>query len=282
MTRPYQGAYSRRFSNFSTAGGNTTYSVNVYSNMPEMGSVTYTIESSVNTGRVPVDDTKGGSGLPAGTVIRVKAVPKSGYKFVSWRGDVPGGMTQSSAFTVTVTKDIILYANFERQNYPTKTANIQWNGAMGRVSGSSSNFTLGSGTPANSATVTAVQGSSVTLTATPLDGYHFVKWSGGPSSISGHTEPTRTFQLNEAYTINAIFAADNPNPGSHADEPGVVVGGETPVGGQDPENPEPNTNGGGATGGITMQTVTAFVKKWWWALAIVAYVVYKEWKGGRK
>ena len=45
-------------------------------------------------------------------------------------------------------------------------------------------------------------GTKVTLTATPSDGYHFVKWS------DGDTNPTRTVTVTRSYIYVAVFAQD--------------------------------------------------------------------------
>ncbi|MEQ1749618.1 MAG: hypothetical protein ABL974_09370, partial [Prosthecobacter sp.] len=57
--------------------------------------------------------------------------------------------------------------------------------------------------------------SSVTLTATPAAGYHFVNWkqnadAGGPQRIVGTTSPTFTFLVAYSAFLTANFEANNP------------------------------------------------------------------------
>ena len=51
-----------------------------------------------------------------------------------------------------------------------------------------------------------VKGSSITLTATPNDGYYFVNWTNG-SGNAVSTDATYTFELNEDLALTANFAA---------------------------------------------------------------------------
>lgn len=76
---------------------------------------------------------------------------------------------------------------------PVETANVTINAVandaqMGSVSGGG----------------TYVQGASVTLTATPNTGYHFVQWS------NGRTTASITVTADADATFTATFAADNP------------------------------------------------------------------------
>lgn len=141
---------------------------------------------------------------------------------------------------------------------PVCTAKVAWNGKMGRVNGNG--LVLYTEAHEGMGAVSAAQGSSVTLTASPLAGYRFVKWHGAP--VEGKTSPEVTFQMNADCSIAAEFAAVDPGTGGAG---GVVVGPETP---EKPSSVKKDS------------AVAAFVKKWWWALLIAAYVIYKE--GGSK
>ena len=51
-------------------------------------------------------------------------------------------------------------------------------------------------------------GAKVTIKATPLQGYHFVKWS------DGDTNATRELTMDKNYTLQAVFTADETSGGS--------------------------------------------------------------------
>lgn len=141
------------------------------------------------------------------------------------------------------------------------TLKVSWNGAMGRVNGSG-NFQISPDTPACEASATVISGTSVALTATPLDGYHFVGWRGVP--VEGVTSQSVNVKVAADYNVTAVFAPD------------------TPV-----DHKEPSGNGGNvpqitSQGGGIVDQVKPFVKKWWWAILIVAFIAYKEWKGGKQ
>ncbi|MCR5040053.1 MAG: hypothetical protein K6A94_12060 [Bacteroidales bacterium] len=312
MNKPaYTGAYSRRFSNKTSTdagqgnyqnGSATNYRVITTANDRSMGDVAIKLLSTpVPTGQFvaeqkPKDNPQlsrftptAGTVYQSGTRIRLVATPNRGCEFVSWAD----GVTSASR-DVTVNRDMTFKAIFKKTAVPTGgndaqnlTANIKWDGSMGRVNGNG--LVYGNGTPASSASITAAQGSTVTLTAEARDGFHFVKWTGGPTN---GTEKTNTymFQMNNNYNIKAVFEADDNGHGDVTDdEKPVDNDGEVPSGGGGGGNTWGTASGsetetgtgtiGGQTKGFDLK---AFVKKWWWAILIVAYVVYKEWKGGAK
>ena len=126
------------------------------------------------------DETKGtvegGGKYQEGASVTLKATPKEGYKFVKWSD----GKT-ANPYTFTATKDVTLKATFEEITYTITT----------RVS------------PTNGGTVTGggsyKYGSSVKLTATPKEGYKFVKWNDGT------TANPYTFKATKSLTITATF-----------------------------------------------------------------------------
>lgn len=288
--RPYQGAYSRRFSNYSAAnketsgsaaGTATGFNISCSTAEPEMGEVKLT-QISMPSGSVISADQPGTSApatrgaYAAGCNYRAEAKPFAGFRFVQWQTNI-GNDGNTHNFNTRVVefkleKDTWLIARFEKAQGAgdtSKTANVSWDGSMGRVTGNG--LVLSDTGRANSGVLTANAGSTVTLTASPLAGYHFVKWQGVP--VDGKTTETVSFQMNNNYNIKAVFAADNPNSGG-----GNVVGGGGGGGSVITDQPvdQPTVTGGKTNTG----KVKAFVKKWWWAILIVAYVVYKE--GGKK
>ena len=96
-----------------------------------------------------------------GTSLELTATPAEGYKFTGWSDD-----STENPYTVTVTENISLVANFEE--IPTYTVNVSVNG-NGSVEKSAGSV---------------LEGNTVTLTATPAEGYKFTGWYQGEELIS--------------------------------------------------------------------------------------------------
>ena len=120
----------------------------------------------------------GGGTVKDSTSVTITATPKSGYNFVKWSN----GLTTATA-TIKVTSDTTLVAEFEEK--PTWTVTL-----------SSNNSTYGSVSGGG----TVKDSSSVTITASPAEGYKFVKWS------NGLTNATATIKVTSDTTLVAEFA----------------------------------------------------------------------------
>lgn len=170
------------------------------------------------------------------------------------------------------------------ESSPLKTfqLKVRWNGTKGRVVGSG-NFALESDSAAACvANASAVAANTITLTATPKSGYRFAGWRGIP--VAGNTNETVTIKMLQNYDVTAVFeAVENPGGGDYTGGDENTGGGENP-GGNDYTGGGENPGGGYTPIAPTNPTDVAktFVKKWWWAILIVAYIAYKEWKGSRK
>ncbi|HPT08410.1 MAG TPA: FISUMP domain-containing protein [bacterium] len=139
-----------------------------------------------------------------GSGTNVKAIPNSGYRFVSWTD----GNTSATRTDLNITSDKSVTANFTRTYTLTYTA-----GTGGTLSGQT-NQTVNSG------------GSGTTVTAIPNSGYRFVSWSDGVNSAS-RTDTNITSDKN----INATFAPYTYTVTYAAGENGVLrqSGSTTPV-----------------------------------------------------
>ncbi len=142
----------------------------------------YTISVSAN----PTNGgtVSGGGTYQQGQSCTVNATPASGYTFVRWTEN-GNQVSTNASYTFTVTGNRTLVAQFQQQSYTiTATAN-----------------------PANGGTVTGggnyTFGQNCTLTATPAQGYDFVKWTKNGVQVS--TNPTYSFTVTESATYVAHF-----------------------------------------------------------------------------
>ena len=119
-----------------------------------------------------------------GESVTLKATPAEGYTFVGWK---EGNSTVSSTatYTFTANKNRTLVAEFKINTYTISASANPANG--GTVSG---------GGDYN-------HGQSVTLKATPAEGYTFVGWKEGNSTVS--SSATYTFTANKDRTLVADF-----------------------------------------------------------------------------
>ena len=132
-------------------------------NMQETGVNRYTVE--VASADEAMGSVMGGGTYDEGETVTLAAIPASGYHFVQWSDGNTDNPRQ-----VTVTEDMSLTAEFS---------------ASCKLTVSSSDDTKGS--------VTAV------LTATPKEGYRFVRWN------DGNTDNPRTVFVTESVDLVAEF-----------------------------------------------------------------------------
>lgn len=275
-SEPY---WKKRFSNYVAAGAGSAntgeYNLVVVPNDPARGGVT--VEKLVDpspmaSSSATVDYASGRGSGSTGNRYRVKASASKGFRFVEFQTNLDGvGGTVQNPLEFVLSKDTRIVAVFQKAlnvSQPNRTAKVSWDGKMGRVNGNS--LVTSPEVREGVGTVSATQGSSVTLTASPLAGYRFVKWHGAP--VEGKTSTTVSFPMNSDYSIRAEFAANDPVPGSGGG--GVNIGGG---GAENPENPAEEPASVRKDSGVM-----AFVKKWWWALLIAAFFIYKEREGGSK
>lgn len=115
----------------------------------------------------------------SGSKIRVTAAPNQGYTFDGWSGDASG---TDAVQTVTMDANKSLTARFERTGAVTVPESVN-------ATQPGSHAVLVQVTPFNAGTVTPSsamyeEGTQVTLTATPAEGYRFVWWEGDASGSS--------------------------------------------------------------------------------------------------
>lgn len=134
------------------------------------------ISIAVNT----MDNTMGQANILSGpncdSTALVEAIPYYGYHFNHWNdGDT------NNPRTITLTQDTAFTAYFEKNSYTVTV--LSNNAVMGHVTGSDTVLYL----------------DSVTISATPNYGYHFVRWN------DNNAENPRTVQVTQDKTYTAIF-----------------------------------------------------------------------------
>ena len=129
----------------------------------------------------------GGGNYCKGEKVTLRAVPKTGYRFVKWENN-----STTNPRTVTVTGNASYTAVFEAIPKYTIAADTTYL-SMGVVYGSGEYY----------------EGSTATLTATPKSGYEFVKWSDNNTdnprtvTVTSNASYTAIFQAKPKYTIAA-------------------------------------------------------------------------------
>ena len=111
-----------------------------------------------------------------GTEVTITATPDEGYRFLGWSD----GNTEES-ITITLSEDTSIEAVFELIPVYTVTVTSTEGGSVSTEGGEYE------------------EGSEVTITATPDEGYRFIGWS------NSSTEESITITLSEDTTLEAIF-----------------------------------------------------------------------------
>lgn len=114
-----------------------------------------------------------------GTNVAIEAIAKSGYQFLKWDD---GDTNASRTITATADKTYIAYFGIKTYTITATSNNVEW----GNVTGYG----------------TFQAGKSTILTATPNEGYYFVKWN------DGETSNVRTISsIDKDYNLEAEFKA---------------------------------------------------------------------------
>ena len=158
-----------------TVTGNATYIANFESDAPTQYTITV-LSSNETMGTV-----SGGGVYNEGTTVTISASANNGYHFTQWQD----GNTNATR-TITVTGNATYIANFEANPVQQYTITVLSNNdAWGSVSG---------GGVFN-------EGTTITISATPFNGYFFGQWN------DGNTDNPRTITV----TGNATYIANFTN-----------------------------------------------------------------------
>ena len=187
VTKPQRQPYIQ---DINVGGSSQTYTISVSANPTNGGTVT------------------GGGSYQQGQSCTVTATANAGYTFTNW---TEGGnvVSTNANYTFTVTGNRTLVANFQAQPQ---------------------NYTISvSANPTNGGTVTGggtyQQGQSCTVTASPGNGYTFLRWTENGNSVS--TNANYTFTVTGNRTLVAQFQLQNYTITATADPTigGTVNGG---------------------------------------------------------
>ena len=146
---------------------------------------------TINTNPPDAGTTTGAGNYETGATVNIQATPAEDYKFTGWTG---GNVASANATqtTLTLSSDITLTANFEPLSEYTVTIAANPTSA-GSVSESG----------------TYVEGTSITIEATPLEGYTFHSWSG--AEVVNPTASTTTLVVSKESTVYANFTYSGPS-----------------------------------------------------------------------
>ena len=138
---------------------------------------------------VTADPTAGGNVTGGGTynhgsTCTLTATANTGYHFVNWTKD-GSQVSTSASYSFPVTEAGAFVANFEINSYVINVIAQPTEG--GSVTGAA----------------TYTHGATCTVTATPNEGYYFVRWLRGNNIVS--TDATYSFTVTETATYTAIF-----------------------------------------------------------------------------
>jgi len=129
----------------------------------------------------------------AGDVVDLIAIPDTGYRFVTWTGDVDTVADVEAAETTVIMRGIFtITADFEA--IPADLYNL----TVGSTAG-------GSVTTPGEGTYEYDPGTVISLLATPADGYWFIDWSGDVSSVADVDSASTTITLDGDYVVMANF-----------------------------------------------------------------------------
>lgn len=171
---------------YSSKDGINIYYIQLYGVRPDEPATKYTL--TVNAENGSVDKDPDAESYDAGTTVTLTATAAAGYKFSHWSGDLTGSENPT---TITMNSNKTVTAVFVEETVtPVKyklTVNIVGEGSVTRD-------------PANES-YEYDQGTVVTLTATPENGFKFNGWSGAASG----TDATVTVTMDADKTMTAEF-----------------------------------------------------------------------------
>jgi len=151
----------------------------------EQDAAQYTLTVNVQ-GDGTTDPNAGQHSYDANAAVEVAATAADGWHFVRWQGDATG---TAPTLTVTMDRGKSVTAVFEQDAAEyVLTVNVQGSGSTNPVPGQHS----------------YADGTEVIVAATPVEGWHFVRWEG---DLTGATA-TASLTMDASQSITAVFEQD--------------------------------------------------------------------------
>ena len=211
----------------------------VYADPPEGGIVLIASGQQQMTERTGEDGRFSADYLP-GTEVELKPIPAFGYSFTYWNRDASG---RRDPLPVTLYEGRVIYACFKEEPYslrvvlsppeggivevktgtdvvePRPQTEVEWGGPSTWEIPQRYEWVL----PNSEKEVPP----TVTLTATPSEGYRFVAWASANVTIENPHNPTISFPLEHPTTVIAYFAPILPEDAQSEEvpPPGAVLSG---------------------------------------------------------
>ena len=143
-----------------------------------------TLSANVKWGEVP----ERGGLYEGGKEVTIRAIPKTGYRFLRWENVITGKeFSKNNVHKFPATQDLTLIAYFEEATYDitVQANNADW----GEVDGSG----------------IYRENADVIITATPKEGYRFVKWVDVLAGLDFSTKAIHKFKAGQDLHLTAIF-----------------------------------------------------------------------------
>ena len=157
--------------------------------------VSYPLTTTASHGSISLNPP--GGLYESGTTVGVSVTPSLGYRFVGWSGDLTGSSTSTS---ITMNSAKSIGADFIRVHTLASTA---------------TNGSIVLDPPGG----TYDEGSTVTATAVPAQGFRFTQWSGLPQGEGA----TTTITMSDDVSISPIFELIIPSLVCQWDDPDVII-----------------------------------------------------------
>jgi uncharacterized repeat protein (TIGR02543 family) len=126
------------------------------------------------------------------STVTLTATPNSGYHFVNWTDDGGSILSTSNPYSFTLTGNVTITANFAQDDPEVTYYNVSVTSANNAH-----------GTVTSTASGRVAEGTQVTVTAIPAQGYAFVAWMSGSTQVS--TDSIYTFTVTSDIALVANF-----------------------------------------------------------------------------
>ena len=162
--------------------------------------VTYTVSAASANATMGTATVSPNGQVAENTSVTFTATANDGYHFVSWTDATGAVVSTANPYTVTVTADLALTANFEAN--PSDVTYYT-------VSAASADAAMGTASVSPNGQV--AENTSVTFTATANDGYHFVSWTDATGAVVSTANPY-TVTVSADLSLTANFEANGSQP----------------------------------------------------------------------